>query len=229
MGTTRIATVIFDLGRTLIPFSFAALEPRLASCQDRARALFEPFERGQLSPDDFRIQMCALTGMAGAELDPWWNAIFGPNWLIPPAWLGQLRRQRRLGLLSNTNALHWAYLERTYPELREFDFHILSFAVGAVKPNNEIFSAAEAAAGCPPQQIFYSDDVPAFVHAAERRGWQARRFDGAESLADELAAADPELAHLAAELRTAASRLKDKPSAPASASTTMRSGPPSPT
>ncbi|MGH9519881.1 MAG: hypothetical protein ACRD2D_09525, partial [Terriglobales bacterium] len=71
MAKSQIATVIFDLGCTLIPFSFAALEPRLASCHDQARALFGPFERGQLSPGDFRAQMGAMTGLAGNELDTW--------------------------------------------------------------------------------------------------------------------------------------------------------------
>lgn len=223
----RVATVIFDLGRTLVPFSFAGLELRLAAHADQARALFGPFERGQIPVSEFRERMSELAGLAGADLDSWWNSIFEPRWLVPPAWLHQLQGQRRLGLMSNTNALHWAYLESAYPQLSQFDFRALSFEVGEVKPGASIYAAAEALAGCAPELIFYTDDIPAYVEAARQRGWQAAPFTSAAALAEALAAADPDLAHLALELRAAASRLNDNPSA--SASTTMRSGPLSPT
>lgn len=215
----RVATVIFDLGRTLIPFSFAGLETRLGKRTEEAQELFAPFERGQLTVDEFRKRMSAICGITGAALDGWWNSIFEPRWLVPPEWLQQLQGQRRLGLMSNTNALHWSYLERTYPELRRFDFRILSFEVGEVKPGAAIYAAAEAAASCAPEKIFYTDDIAEYAAGARRRGWQAATFTGAKELAGALAATDPEMHHLALELRTAASRLNDSPAESASTST----------
>jgi FMN phosphatase YigB (HAD superfamily) len=184
-----VRTLIFDLGQTLIPFSLARLEPRLAGCREPALELCRRFEAGGLTPESFQAEMCGLTGLGAEEFAPWWNAIFEPRWLIPPQRLRALMRRYRTGLLSNTNPLHFAYLEERWPLLGAFDFHVLSHEVGAAKPDARIYQAAEAAAGCAPDEILYLDDVPEFVAAARGRGWQAEVFTGAASLESALGTA----------------------------------------
>src|SRR6185312_4110050 len=174
----QIHTLIFDLGRTLVPFSFDPIEPRLRACREPAQLLFEQCEIGALAPDALRAGICELTGLAAAEFEPWWNSIFGPGWLVPPAWIRKLISTHRVGLLSNTNAVHFEFLARQRPLLREFAFHVLSHEVGSAKPQARIYQAAEALAQCPPEAILYFDDIPEWVEAARRRGWNAVPFTG---------------------------------------------------
>lgn len=188
-----VETLVLDLGRTLIPFSFAPLMERLHAREPEAWALFLPFESGQLAPDAFRRRMSELADMPLAGFDAWWNSIFEPRWLVPSAWLRRLRAQRRLGLVSNTNVIHWEFLRARFPELLEFDFRVLSFEAGAVKPDAAIYAAVEQEARCPPGAIFYADDIADYVAAARGRGWQAEVFTSAEAFAAALARADPAL------------------------------------
>ncbi|HXR96311.1 MAG TPA: HAD family phosphatase [Terriglobales bacterium] len=174
-------TAVFDLGNTLIPFSFARLLPRLEPCRERAMSLFERAETGLISPEEFRVEACEITGVDRRDFDRWWCSIFEDRWLIAPTLIRELRPRWRVGLLSNTNAIHHQFLRRTRPELAEFDFQVLSFEAGSRKPDAQIFAAVEQAAECPPEEIIYFDDIEEFVLAARGRGWQAEIFDGSET------------------------------------------------
>lgn len=185
MNSPAIQTVIFDLGKTLIPFSLAPLHARLdvqPGGREAAQHLFQRFECGDLEPEAFQEAVCSLTRLSAMEFDRWWNSIFEPRLLVPEAWLRLLLRRYRCGLLSNTNAVHFTFLLREQPVLAEFAFRILSHEVGAAKPDALIFEAAEAAAHCRPESILYFDDIPEFVAAARRRGWQAHQFTTAQAV-----------------------------------------------
>ncbi|HEY7854844.1 MAG TPA: HAD-IA family hydrolase [Terriglobales bacterium] len=177
-------TVVFDLGNTLVPFSFAALKPRLEPCRERIQALSQRAEIGAITPAAFRAAACALTGVDPGKFDAWWCSVFDDRWLIAPRLIGELKQLGwRVGLLSNTSALHYEFLRRTRPELAEFDFQVLSFEAGACKPDPRIFAAVERAAGggVRPEDIIYFDDIEEYVMAARRRGWQAEVFTGGEA------------------------------------------------
>lgn len=169
-------TIIFDLGRTLVPFSFDRLRPALDGCRDRVMELMAPLETGGGDWQGFVAEIGRRAGVPAAAFEPWWCGIFDLHPLVSPAWLARLRRRYRLGLLSNTHACHFTFLRRQLPWLEAFDFHTLSYAVGAVKPQAAIYAAAERQAQCPPEQILYFDDVGEFVAAAAARGWRARQF-----------------------------------------------------
>jgi len=58
--------------------------------------------------------------------------------------------QDSLGLLSDTDSLHWQHLRDHYPILSIFPRPILSFQVGTMKPDPEIFRrAARVGPDCP--------------------------------------------------------------------------------
>ncbi|MGH9483042.1 MAG: HAD-IA family hydrolase [Terriglobales bacterium] len=221
-----VKAIIFDLGQTLIPFSFERLRPRWDVCREQAARLLVEAEIGELAPLQFQAAMCRVTRVVPAEFRAWWNSIFEPRWLVPEEWLRSLISTYRVGLLSNTNAIHFAHLERHFPLLSEFHFRILSHQVGAAKPAPAIYAAAESAAGCAPQELLYFDDIPAFVEAARRRGWRAELFEGAEKLAQQLGAQACLPAETAANTAqwfpvprpaaAAPSRAKSSPSAPES-------------
>ena len=106
--------------------------------------------------------------------------------LIPEPIIQGLAARYRLVLLSNTNAIHFDMIRRSYPVLRHFHDLILSYEVKAMKPDPVIYRAAIAAAGCRPEECFYTDDIADYVEGARRMGIDAVQFRGSEALEQDL-------------------------------------------
>jgi putative hydrolase of the HAD superfamily len=89
-------------------------------------------------------------------------------------------------LLSNTNAIHMAYLMGELPLLRRFDDLVLSHEVKKMKPDPAIFEEALRRAGSVPARTAFFDDVPEFVEAAKKVGLRAYVFRSVDELAVQL-------------------------------------------
>ena len=191
--------IIFDLGRVLVDFDFErgfrALEGvcpyDTAEIRRRIAAtdLVERFEAGLIAPPDFVAQ---LSGILSLDVDyagfcKLWNGIFTDP-LLPDAMLEGLAARYRLVLLSNTNAIHFEAIRENYHFLRHFHHRILSYEVHAMKPRQEIFQAALECCGCLPEECFYTDDIAAYVAAAQRLGIDAVQFESRAQLERELKA-----------------------------------------
>ena len=190
--------ILLDLGRVLIDFDFRrgyrALEglcPYTAAEIPRRLAgtgLVERFETGLVEPRDFVDQICRILELK-VDFDQFsviWSSIF-TDILIPESMLEGLGRRYRLVLVSNTNALHFEMIRQTYASLlRNFDRLVLSYEVHAMKPMPEIFQAAVDAAGCPPEECFYTDDIVAYTEAAKRMGIDAVTFESRIQLEGEM-------------------------------------------
>jgi putative hydrolase of the HAD superfamily len=191
--------IIFDLGNVLLQFDFQrwyrALEsfcPYDAAEIRRGIAatdLMERFETGLIEPPDFVAQ---LSGILALDIDyagfcRLWSSIFTDP-LIPEAMLEGLAARYRLVLLSNTNAIHFETIRENYRMLRHFHERILSYEVHAMKPRREIFQAALERCGCRPEECFYTDDIAAYVEAAQRLGVDAVQFESLAQLQRELQA-----------------------------------------
>jgi putative hydrolase of the HAD superfamily len=191
--------VIFDLGRVLVHFDYKrgyrALEglcPHEAAAIPKLLAgtgLVERFETGLVEPRDFVAEMSRALDLR-VDYEKFceiWSCIFTDT-LVPESMLEGLKARYRLLLLSNTNAIHFEMIRRTYPMLRHFDDLILSYEVKAMKPQPAIYRAAIERAGCEPGECFYTDDVPEYVAGARAMGIDAVQFQGAERLAEEMKA-----------------------------------------
>jgi glucose-1-phosphatase len=193
-----IRTVIFDMGKVIIPFDFKVAYEKLgplcryspAEIPERLRPhdLVHRLESGRVEPQAFLRELSEIL-----ELDcPYedfcdiFASIFSRETLIPEEFLAALRERYRLLLLSNTNAIHFEFIEREYPILRHFHELVLSYRVGAMKPEPKIYEAAIAAAGCAPGECFFTDDIPAYVAAAKSHGIDAVVFQGYGQIVDEL-------------------------------------------
>ncbi len=192
--------VIFDLGKVLVHFDFrrgySALEalcpypageiPRRIATTD----LVQRFETGLVEPRDFVAQLAGVLDLhiEYADFCSIWNRIF-TEILIPEEMLAGLAARYRLVLLSNTNAIHFESIRREYGKLlRHFHALVLSYEVKAMKPDPAIFQKAVAAAGCRPQECFYTDDIADYVAAARSQGIDAVQFVSAAQIEGELAA-----------------------------------------
>jgi putative hydrolase of the HAD superfamily len=193
-----IKTVIFDLGKVIIPFDFkrgyqglekvcgypAAEIPRRIGTTD----LVQRFESGMVAPRDFVEQLSSSLDLR-IDYDQFceiWSSIFLPDPLIPEGMLQGLSQRFRLLLLSNTNAIHFQMLEQTYPLLRHFHHHVLSYRVGALKPSPVIYREAIARAECAADECFFTDDIPDYVAGAKREGIDAVQFESCEQIQREL-------------------------------------------
>ena len=195
-----IKTVIFDLGKVLIPFDFsrgyramekfcgypAAEIPKRIAATD----LVHRFETGLVEPRDFVEQLSRMLELrVGYEqFCEIWSSIFLPDTLVPETLLAGIGERYRLLVLSNTNALHFAMVRRNYPLLRHFHDLVLSYEVKAMKPSPAIYREAIARAGCRPDECFFTDDIPAYVEGARREGIDAVRFESCAQLERDLAA-----------------------------------------
>lgn len=192
--------VIFDLGKVLVHFDFkrgyreleglcpypAAEIPKRIATTD----LVTRYETGLMESEDFFRQLSALLDLRleYSQFCGIWSSIFSHT-LIPDSMLAGLAARYRLVLLSNTNAIHFDSIRENYaPTLSHFHELVLSYEAKAMKPNPAIYEKAVAAAGCPPEECFYTDDIAEYVAAARAYGIDAVQFQSAEQIDRELAA-----------------------------------------
>ena len=155
-----IKTIIFDLGRVIIPFDFKRGYKRMAplcgySAEEIPKRLstsdlVSRFETGAVEPQAFVNELSGILGLK-TDYDQFcdiWTSIFLPETLISEDFIKALRRNHRLLVLSNTNAIHFDMVWKAYPILHQFDGHVLSYRVGAMKPSPLIYREAIRQAGC---------------------------------------------------------------------------------
>ncbi len=150
--------------------------------------LVRRFETGQVEPEAFVEQLCGILE-APIGYDRFceaWSSIFLPETLIPESLLEAISQRYRLLLLSNTNALHFKMIRKNYPLLRHFNDYVLSYEVGALKPEARIYEEAIARAQCAPHECFFTDDIPEYVAGAQQAGMDAVQFHSAAQIEREL-------------------------------------------
>jgi HAD superfamily hydrolase (TIGR01549 family) len=200
MVTVAIQTIIFDLGKVIIPFDFgrgyAAMQPHcpFPAADIPARIgttdLVIRLESGLIEPRDFYAELRKLLELE-IEYEQFcgiWSSIFLPETLIPESMVEALRKRYRMIVLSNTNEIHFDVVRKNYPIIQHFDHLVLSHEVQAMKPDPRIYAAALKHAGCPPENCFFTDDIPAYVEGARRAGINAEQFLGLEKLERDLKA-----------------------------------------
>ncbi len=190
--------IIFDLGRVIVPFDFQRGYNRLEKLCDfpaaeiparlRPTGLVQRFESGGVEPRDFFSQLCGHLNLRASyeEFCDIWSSIFLPETLIPEPMMAALAQQRPLVLLSNTNAIHFEMIRENYPILRHFRDFVLSYEVGAMKPSPLIYQKAIEAAGCRPEECFFTDDIEEYVLGARQQGIDAVQFQSAAQIREEL-------------------------------------------
>jgi glucose-1-phosphatase len=204
MNHHPIKVVLFDLGNVILPFSHYQIAEKLARFSerkelsdpprifsylfDRQEAAVNDYEMGKMSSIEFfnqvkeRFQLI----MTFDTFVPIWNEIFTEDQEVSEL-IRSLKGKKKLGLLSNTNPLHFDYALSTFPVLQLFDKWILSHEVGFKKPSVEIFRKAMEWASVPPMKILFIDDIKEHVEVAASLGMQAIHFTSAQQLGRELA------------------------------------------
>lgn len=190
----QIKAVIFDLGRVIVDIHIARLSDHLGAIltgdnpvQIISRMMSDPmvvqYDTGRITTEQFHEGLCRRFGLT-VPYDRFcrlWCDIFTPMPGMEDL-LQSLHRRLPLGLLSDTDSLHWQYLRNHYPILSIFPRPVLSFEVGTMKPDPMIFHRAAESVQTPPANCLYIDDLPANVEGARRIGMDTIVFHGADSL-----------------------------------------------
>ena len=83
----------------------------------------------------------------------------------------QARENTTVGIMSNTNQAHVAWLDAYVPELDSFDVVMMSNEVHLLKPDPEIYQLILQVLDIAPQQAIFIDDLAQNVTAAQELGW----------------------------------------------------------
>lgn len=178
---------LYDIGRVLLDFDFESSLSQLlpADCVNpraRLERLLErkdEFEAGEVEADAYIDWALGVMG-SGASADQFrdaWRSIFTPN---EPMWqcVRQLAAKgHRLILFSNINSIHCPWIFEKYPEFSLFDGAVLSYKVGAIKPQAEIYKHAFDAHRLDPGSTLYIDDLPENIAAGRAHGLHCWQYD----------------------------------------------------
>jgi FMN phosphatase YigB (HAD superfamily) len=198
-----IEAILYDLGNVILPFNHYQIAEKLSRFSqkrelrdpkkifsylfDLQKGIINDFDVGKVSPQEFFQTIKENLGLSISfeEFIPIWNDIFFENVEVSQIVLSQKGRWR-LGLLSNTDPLHFNYILSKFSIMRAFDKWILSCEVGFKKPAIEIFQIAIAWASVEPQKILFIDDMKKHAEVAISLGMLGIHFISAEQLKKEL-------------------------------------------
>jgi glucose-1-phosphatase len=143
--------------------AYAAVLGRLGGGQGRGQGSGQGGDR--VSPGDLRAA---------------WAAAFEPDEEV----LALVRSlDRPVALFSNNGPITEDCLRRELAAVGDaFDLVLLSWRLGATKPDPNAFVEATAQIGVPAQALLYIDDSLDNVRAAARRGWVAHPYRGVDRL-----------------------------------------------
>lgn len=195
-----VKSLISDLGRVLLWFDnriFYQKIAQLCSCPEerireavhRRATIIELFDTGRITPEEFYRQATAELGIA-LSYDDFFKAYTDVFWLNDSVLelYRRLRGKYRLILLSNTDVVRFGYIRQRFPEILIFDAYVLSFEVGAMKPDPAIYREALRRALAEPSACVFVDDMEENVRAAAGLGLRTILYQPAVDLEAELRA-----------------------------------------
>jgi len=201
--SSPIEVIFFDLGNVILPFNHYQIAEKLSPFVQKKdfqdpRKIFtyifdlkdgaiNPFDAGELSPKEFfqSLKESLQLSISFEAFALIWNEIFVEDREVSQI-IRSLKGKWRLGLLSNTDPLHFNYVVSTFPIVSTLEKWILSYEVGFKKPDAQIFQRATEWASVEPEKILFIDDTKGHVQAAISLGMQGVQFISATKLREEL-------------------------------------------
>ncbi len=195
-----IRLFVFDLGNVILPFEHRQIAHQLCARSsskviprgeevfqylfDQEDGLVNEYEEGLLSSEAFygKIRDRYNLTIDLEEFAQIWNPIFSEDKEVSNVIRYLKDKGYPVFLLSNTNELHFAHIIQHYPIVHLMDEWILSFEVGAKKPDRRIFEVIFEKMNVEGREVFYIDDVEKYVEAAREMGIEGMVFKGVEGL-----------------------------------------------
>lgn len=208
MATRQPSCILFDLGNVLVHISPPAFLQRLGLDTPDHRLFYQAhineivrqYECGNEDTDEFLSRLDSLFNknaeessraarghtISRDELRTAMLAVIGTPVEGMLELVARLGRSLPLGLLSNTNPLHYDWCMEHLPVLHHIPSHFLSYQLKSLKPDPRIFTRVVEGLQIAPGDIFYVDDIPENVEAGRRVGMNSYLFSGRERLEQDL-------------------------------------------
>jgi HAD superfamily hydrolase (TIGR01509 family) len=200
MSERKIKAIIFDIGRVLVRVDVSRAMQGLArgislSPQEIWTAIekdprWQDWQEGRISPRDWHLHLAKRLGgsLTFEQFTEVWNQALDPQPIQENSLFESLRKNFRIGLLSNTDPLHVAHLESTFEFFRYFPKSVRTYScvVGTSKPSPLIFREALKSLRAKAGESAFIDDVEAYVGAARRLGMQGIHYQNPSQLANQL-------------------------------------------
>jgi HAD superfamily hydrolase (TIGR01509 family) len=202
MTGPQVQTIIFDIGRVLVRVDVSRAMQDLAqgiplSPQELWTAIekdprWPDWQEGRITPRDWHLHLAKRLGgsLSFEQFTDAWNRALDPQPIQNDSLFESLRKNFRLGLLSNTDPIHVAHLEATFDFFRFFpkSTRTYSCAVGSSKPSPLIFRDALNSLRAKAESSVFIDDVEAYVNSARSLGLRGIHYQNPAQLKADLKA-----------------------------------------
>ncbi len=198
MTNNKIKAVIFDIGRVLVEvnltqgiFKFLNMEKDATDLKILNELLndhaFIDFSKGKISPQAFYNDFVekANLNIPYEEFVYHWQNIFKPIKGMAEL-TDAVSREYEIGILSDIDILHWQRLKNELSIFKKVKKPTLSFEVGYMKPQREIYEIAAENVGQCPENCLFIDDREVNVKGAVDAGMKAVQFKGKDKLRKDL-------------------------------------------
>ncbi|MGM0366690.1 MAG: HAD family hydrolase [Actinomycetota bacterium] len=191
METVKL--VILDIGNVILKFDHRITCSKLSAYSDYSEDkiysmvfednLFFLYEQGKISSKDYFNKVRDRLGLniRYEQFYPIWGDIFSIIEEMEEV-IFSLERKAKLYALSNTDELHFLYLKNKFSIFEHFNQSILSYEVGACKPDKKIYRKALETAGLPASEALFVDDIAENAEAFRKMGGKAVVFRGVDDL-----------------------------------------------
>lgn len=106
-----------------------------------------------------------------------------------------LKKKYGLAVISNTNEMHFAFMQSRFPIVNSFSHYVLSYIEGVKKPSTDIYYRALEKINLKANEIFFVDDQERNILPAKKIGFMTHQFRGIEALTEEMKYLGVDLTH----------------------------------
>jgi HAD superfamily hydrolase (TIGR01549 family) len=188
----KIKAIVFDLGNTLVKIEYKPLIMNL-NLDGRYNEIelykfFEEpaqkFEKGEIDSESFYhiVKKELKLGVNFEKFKLAWCSVATEYVDGMDRLLKILNTKYPLYILSNTNELHFDCIMKKFPVLNCMKDFFLSYEIGAMKPNIEIYRYLLKNLTVDASEIIFIDDKEENVTSAKRLGIDAIRFTTTDEL-----------------------------------------------
>lgn len=189
--SSKIKNILFDFGGVILNIHHARVEKAFAGLsvknfellfnQATQSNLFQDFEKGLLSPGDFRqcLREFTMLNISDKILDDTWNEILGDYPKPRIELLKELVGEYRLFILSNTNEIHYQCYQDKFRENFGYGFNALfeetywSFKFGKRKPEPDSFLHVVEESEILAEETLFIDDSLQNIESASQLGFNS--------------------------------------------------------
>ena len=199
----KFKNIIFDLGGVILTLDYqktidefsklANVDFNQFYTQYQQLTFFDEFERGEISTSQFRDNIRKEFNLTSSdtEIDFAWNAMLG---YIPEEridFLKNLKKEKRIFLLSNTNQIHLEKFNQIIEEKNNIDWltslfekTYYSHQTGMRKPESRIFEMVLEENNLQASETLFIDDSKQHIEGAKAVGISAELLSQNDSIID---------------------------------------------